>query len=149
MGPQTVPTRPEVVGPLHDPGPRRPLAKAADLLIRFDSVQHETFLRVLQEHAHTFGNELRIKDNDLLGIEVECSDPDKTIPNNLAKDREARLHHIVFAVMPKQDDQAITTIKKHTTDYQGLYVINVLTLLDSLREDHHDATGNSSGDSLA
>lgn len=109
------------------------MAKAPDLLVHWHTADHQSLLQALESHAYTFGNEIRFVDGDLVGIEVECSDPDKTIPNNLAQDRAAGLQHIIFAVLPKAEERAIKQLEQLTSDHQGLYVINVLTLLDALR----------------
>jgi hypothetical protein len=109
--------------------------KAPDLLLRFDAVQHQEFLLALNEHGHAMnGNTPTIPHNNLAAIEVEVSDYAKTVPNNLVKDRAAGLQHILFAVMPKDEQRVITHLISLEQDLDGIIVINALRLLDTLRQ---------------
>lgn len=84
------------------------------LLAQSDKTSHEELLVAINEAAHHFGNDNTLQEGDVLAIEVECSDMQKTIPNNLSKNRTAGLKHIVFAVMPKDVTAACTLISTLT-----------------------------------
>jgi hypothetical protein len=113
--------------------------KAPDLILRVDSVQHAQFLLALNDHAHAFnGEEPKIPHNTLVGIEIECSDPTKTVRNNLTKDRAAGLQHLIFAVLPTDVQRVIQHLISSEQELGGVLVINALRLLDLLRHDHRD-----------
>jgi hypothetical protein len=106
--------------------------KAPDLLLRVKD-EHDALINALAAHGQPLG-ESRIAPNTLLAIEVECSDPAKTIPNNLVKNRSAGITSMVFAVMPKQEQQVIQLFLSMDEPLDGVMVINALTLLDTLRQ---------------
>jgi hypothetical protein len=120
---------------------RCPLAKAADLLLRFDLVKHADFLAALQAHGVAFhGDDVVILQDQLVGVEVEASptndasNTEKSILNNLSKDREVGLDVLVFCVMPAMFKRMKTVLEKQNDLVRGVFLVNVLKLLDALRE---------------
>ncbi len=109
--------------------------KAPDLVLRYDAVQHADFLLALNEHATTFDSDAVIPHNTMVAIEIECSNPSTTIPNNLIKDRAAGLKYLIFAVMPKDEKRVIKLLRNSNQSREGVMVIDALKLLDHLRKE--------------
>lgn len=114
------------------------MAKAPDLLFRFDAKKHAAFAFALQEHGITFDfTDGSIPPGALVAIEVEATTDDlsnlkKTVLKNLSSDKAVGLTVIVFAVMPKMLSKAKELIGRQECDLRGVILCDCLQLLDAL-----------------
>jgi hypothetical protein len=94
----------------------------ADLVIPYNTNEHEQFHRVLETLCT---RTIALNDGDTIAIEVECSRPEITAPRNVARDRG-----FTFTVIAVLGGTAkVRTIVP--TD--RVFVVDVLRLLDALR----------------
>jgi hypothetical protein len=92
----------------------------ADVIIRVDSAQHETFAVALNA---------KLADGSLVAIQVEVSDPAKTIPPNAARDATTGFDLTVFAVMP----EALDTAKNIIAESERIIIVDALHLVEAVR----------------
>jgi len=101
--------------------------KSIDILIPYNNDDHEHLVR---EHATALNN------GDLVAIEIEASDPKKTIPNNVEKNTAAGITLTIIAVLPRTLHAAQQVVHSLPPDLrQRAIVADALKLLDTYREE--------------
>ena len=112
--------------------------KSVDLILPYNAATHSALTEFLAANSE---DTVALNDGDVLAIEVEISNPDRTIPSNAAKNREAGIVTTVVAVLPKSIAEAMTVIAGLEPGLRStLVLVDVLRLLDHVRA----ATGEES-----
>jgi hypothetical protein len=105
--------------------------KSVDLLLTYDETKHAALVIALNTATPT----VKLAEGQLVGIEVEISSPDKTIPSNAIKNHTAGIPLTIIAVMPKALPIAKRTILKLDKGLRTtLTLMDALKLIDHLRD---------------
>jgi hypothetical protein len=99
--------------------------KSVDLAIPFNTDQHEPLYRAISALT---GKTPRLKDGDVIAIEVEISQPSKTGLRNAVKNAAAGVALTVLAVDDRTPERLASLLPPNAM------VVDVYALLDALRE---------------
>ena len=100
--------------------------KSVDILVAYNAATHATLL-------HTISDKISLNDGDLVAIEIEASDPKKTIANNAEKNTAAGIALTLIGVLPRTIAAATKIIDDLPQPIrERVFVIDALRLLNTL-----------------
>jgi hypothetical protein len=106
--------------------------KSVDVLLSYNSNDHQNFLDVVQRSGHTLAPLLALHDGDLVAIEIEVTDPKRSGARNVAANHDAGIALNIIAV-PKAAQLTLDALKTAISPalYSRVVVIDAFTFLEN------------------